>query len=125
MTKLLLSVLTIFLVSAKCYSGEIDCLARVGWAESRGEPLEGVIVLMQSSMTRAKNDHISVCNIPANKLDIPKSMKPVFMLLAREVVSGRLPAMNDGSDSWNSGKLPRQPGAVRRIVGNHVFYAKK
>lgn len=102
------------------------CLAAILWAEAQGEPLEGVIAVGQAAVTRAQRQHTSVCHITGvARAAPPTSMAGALRLLADAILRRRLPAVAGNADSWNTGKKPRQPGDIRRVIGGHVLYAQR
>lgn len=114
--------LLLICVTSTGYAVESDCLARVMYAEARGEPLKGVVAVGQAAFNRAVRERKSICKIAAKKAVIPTKEKPIYALLADAVLRDDIPPQVKLADSWNTGKKPAYRGSVTAVVGKHVFY---
>jgi spore germination cell wall hydrolase CwlJ-like protein len=96
MTNLFLTIALLLPVSAP--PSEEGCLAKIMFAESRGESIEGAIAVGQAAVNRAKRTGKTICKITGKD------------------------SIVENSDSWNTGTKPKYKGAIVRQIGDHVFY---
>lgn len=105
---------------------ELDCLVRIMHSEAQGESFEGLVVNGQAALNRAKRQGVSVCEIKGvTRKKPPLSMKAYYKALAAALLSKASNSVAKGADSWNTGKKPRQPGEITRVIDHHVYYIAK
>jgi spore germination cell wall hydrolase CwlJ-like protein len=93
------------------------------YAESRGEPLEGLIAVGQATVNRAEKTSKTICGLAGVKRKaVPKALSNHFNALAKSIINGQSSVVGN-ANSWNTGKRPAYPGKVERVIGKHVFYA--
>ena len=111
------------LISAgKAFADERHCLAKIMYAEE-GQSFEGAVAVGQATITRADNQEVSVCQVKGVKRKaLPKPIAPYYLAVATELLTRPKTSVVGNADSWNTGKKPRQPGKITRIIGNHVYY---
>lgn len=120
MTKFVLTLAFLFPMSA--HAGEEECLAKVMFAESRGESIEGAIAVGQATVNRAKRTGKAICELTGvARLTPPRNLIAHYTALAKSVLEGKDSIVRN-SDSWNTGTKPRHPGEIVRQIGEHVFY---
>lgn len=120
MTNLILTLAILFPISAQ--ASEERCLAKIVFAESRGEPIEGAIAVGQATVNRAKRIGKAICKLTGvSRLTPPTNLMTHYTALAKSILSGNNSIVRD-SDSWNTGTKPRRAGKVVRHIGGHVFY---
>ena len=104
-------------------AGEADCLASIMFAESQGEPLEGVIAIGQAVINRGKSQGKPICRIVGVKRKTPDSaVAEYYRSIAKRLIDKPSNSVAKRADSWNTGSKPRQPGSITRKIENHVFY---
>lgn len=105
---------------------EIDCLVRILHAEAQGEPLEGMIAVGQSVINRSVRQKASICQLSGvSKRKPPMGMLAYYKVLAASLIASASNTIARGADSWNTGRKPRQPGDITRIIDGHVFYTAR
>jgi len=120
MTNLILTIALLFPVSAP--PSEEGCLAKIIFAESRGESIEGAIAVGQATVNRAKRTGKTICKLTGvSRLTPPRNLIAHYMALAKSVIGGK-DSIVQNSDSWNTGTKPRYSGEIVRQIGDHVFY---
>lgn len=116
MTNLILSIA--FLLPMPAQPSEEGCLAKIIFAESRGEPIEGAIAVGQATVNRSKRIGKPICKLTGvSRLTSPRNLKAHYTALAKSVMDGK-DSIVWNSDSWNTGTKPRSSGEI----GGHVFY---
>lgn len=119
-TKFVLTFAFLFPLSA--HANEEECLAKVMFAESRGESIEGAIAVGQATVNRAKRTGKTICKLSGvARLTPPRNLLSHYVALAKSVIEGKDSIVRN-SDSWNTGTKPKYPGEVVRQIGEHVFY---
>lgn len=104
-------------------AGEVDCLSSILYAESRGEPLEGIVAVGQAAINRSKNQKTKICSVSGVKRQTPPAaISGYYNAIARQLIAKPSNSVARMADSWNTGTKPRQPGAVTRQIEHHVFY---
>jgi len=120
MTNLILTIAFLFPISAQ--ASEEGCLAKIIFAESRGESIEGAIAVGQATVNRAKRIGKAICRLTGvSRLTPPRNLMAHYTALAKSVMGGKDSTVRN-SDSWNTGTKPRHAGEVVRHIGGHVFY---
>ncbi|MGZ8157588.1 MAG: hypothetical protein ACXWT1_00355 [Methylobacter sp.] len=120
MTNLILTIA--FLLPMPAQATEEGCLAKIIYAESRGESIEGAIAVGQATVNRSKRIGKSICKLTGvSRLTPPRNLKTHYTALAKSVMDGKDSIVRN-SDSWNTGTKPRSSGEVVRQIGGHVFY---
>ncbi|MGZ4954058.1 MAG: hypothetical protein ACXV8Q_03010 [Methylobacter sp.] len=120
MTNLILTLAFLFPVSVQ--PNEEGCLAKIIFAESRGESIEGAIAVGQATVNRAKRTGKTICKLTGvSRLTPPHNLAAHYTALAKSVIGGNDSIVRN-SDSWNTGTKPRRAGEVVRQIGGHVFY---
>ncbi|MDO9046908.1 MAG: hypothetical protein Q7U66_04125 [Methylobacter sp.] len=120
MTNLILTIAFLLPVSAP--PSEEGCLAKIIFAESRGESIEGAIAVGQATVNRSKRTGKTICKLTGvSRLTPPRNLKAHYTALAKSVMRGK-DSIVQNSDSWNTGTKPRYSGDVVRQIGGHVFY---
>jgi hypothetical protein len=105
---------------------EVDCMVRILHAEAQGESLEGMVAVGQSVINRSVKQNSSICKISGvSKRKPPLTMTQYYRALAASLIASASNSVARGADSWNTGKKPRQPGDITRIIDGHVFYTAK
>ncbi len=121
MTNLILTLAFLFPVSAPPPSEE-GCLAKIIFAESRGESIEGAVAVGQATVNRAKRTGKPICKLTGvSRLTPPSNLLSHYTALAKSVMHGK-ESIVQNSDSWNVGTKPRYSGEIIRQIGGHVFY---
>lgn len=126
-TSHLTAIFAVFLAQMPVgHATEADCLSQILYAESRGEPLEGVVAVGQAAINRGKNQGKPICHISGVKRRKPPAqLADIYQGIARHLISKPSNAVAKQADSWNTGSKPRQPGEITRQIGGHVFYVLK
>lgn len=120
MTNLILTLALLFPVSAS--PSEEGCLAKIIFAESRGESIEGAVAVGQATVNRAKRTGKTICKLTGvSRVTPPRNLMAHYTALAKSVISGT-DSIVQNSDSWNTGTKPRYSGEIVRQIGGHVFY---
>ncbi len=120
MTNLILTIA--FLLPMPTQVSEERCLAKIIFAESRGESIEGAIAVGQATVNRAKRTGKAICKLTGvSRLTPPRNLMAHYTALAKSVLGGKDSIVRN-SDSWNTGTKPRRAGEVVRQIGGHVFY---
>jgi hypothetical protein len=120
MTNLILTIA--FLLPMPTQVSEERCLAKIIFAESRGESIEGAIAVGQATVNRAKRTGKAICKLTGvSRLTPPRNLMAHYTALAKSVIGGKDSIVRN-SDSWNTGTKPRRAGEVVRQIGGHVFY---
>lgn len=115
--------LLLLVLTSPAYAGEPECLRDILNAESRGEPIEGVVAVGQSAIKKANNENTSVCDLKGVQRKHPvKEMAEYYLTLARHIINNPSTSVSKGADHWEVGTRPHLPGKVTRIIDNHVFY---
>lgn len=110
-------ILLLLLISTPSFADQTHCLARIMYAEARGEPLEGVIAVGQAASNRG-----NPCEITGVKRREPtKTLLEYYRALASQILRSKTDIVT-GADSWNTGTKPAYKGDVTRQIGKHVFY---
>ncbi|MGZ5009074.1 MAG: hypothetical protein ACXV8W_14310 [Methylobacter sp.] len=120
MTNLILTLA--FLLPVSVPPNEESCLAKIIFAESRGESIEGAIAVGQATVNRAKRTGKKICNLTGvSRVTPPRNLMGHYTALAKSVI-GAKDSIVRNSDSWNTGTKPKYAGEVVRQIGDHVFY---
>ncbi|MGZ4969457.1 MAG: hypothetical protein ACXV8O_10440 [Methylobacter sp.] len=120
MTNLILTIA--FLLPVSIQPNEEGCLAKIMFAESRGESIEGAVAVGQATVNRAKRTGKKICNLTGvSRSNPPRNLADHYTALAKSVIDGKNSIVHN-SDSWNTGTKPRYAGEVVRHIGGHVFY---
>ncbi|HEY8098706.1 MAG TPA: hypothetical protein VIE65_21780 [Methylobacter sp.] len=120
MTNLILTIAFLFPISAQ--ASEEGCLAKIIYAESRGESIEGAIAVGEATVNRSKRIGKEICRLTGvSRLTPPSNLMSHYTALAKSVMGGTDSTVRN-SDSWNTGTKPRYAGEVVRQIGGHVFY---
>lgn len=116
-------ILTIaFLIPISAQANEEGCLAKIIFAESRGESIEGAIAVGQATVNRAKRTGKAICKLSGvSRLTPPRNLMAHYTALAQSVMRGK-DSIVKNSDSWNTGTKPSSNGKIVRQIGGHVFY---
>ena len=105
---------------------EVECLVKIMHSEARGESLEGLIAIGQATLNRARKSGVGVCQLTGvTRRKPPMGMAMYYKALAASLISHTSNSIAKGADSWNTGKKPRQPGEITRVIDQHVFYIAK
>ena len=124
MTKLML--LSILMTSSAFAKDKADCLAEIMYSEARGEPVTGAVAVGHATVNRAKLQKRSVCRVKGvTRKAIPKKHRMIYKVLAQAILRGSIPDLTKKSDSWNRGRKPAYRGAIKRVIGKHVFYTMR
>lgn len=117
-------LLTISLFAGiKAYAGETECLAAIMYGESLNQNFEGVVGLGQAAITRAENQHTTICRERGVKRVNPvKPLDEYFKFLAGYLIKHPSISVSKGADSWNTGNKPSQPGQITRKIDDHTLY---
>lgn len=123
-SKMLVLSLLCVTVTSKALANEAQCLANIMYAESRGENFEGVIAVAQAAVNRAKALDKKLCFLPGVHSKKPSALlNDYYVMIAKQALKpAKQHDIVKGADSWNTGKKPRQPGSITRVIGEHVFY---
>lgn len=117
------AILMASIISIGAQAGETDCLASIMYAESRGEPLEGVIAIGQAVINRSKAQAKPICRVSGVKRKKPPAaVSDYYRSIAKQLIAKPSNSVAKQADSWNTGTKPRQPGTVTRQIESHVFY---
>jgi hypothetical protein len=116
-------ILTIaFLIPISAQADEEGCLAKIIFAESRGESIEGAIAVGQATVNRSKRTGKAICKLSGvTRLTPPHNLMAHYTALAKSVMRDK-DSIVQNSDSWNTGTKPSQAGRIVRQIGGHVFY---
>ncbi len=111
-----------FLLPIQAQANEERCLAKIIFAESRGESIEGAVAVGQAAVNRAKRTGKTICMLTGiARSTPPRNLMAHYTALAKSVITGKDSIVRN-SDSWNAGTKPRCAGEVVRNIGGHVFY---
>lgn len=103
-------------------SSETRCLARIIYAEARGESPQGALLVGQAAANRAESRNSSLCNVSGvARRSVPTDLLHVYHAIAKSAIDKPRTAAR-GADSWNRGYRPAFRGQVTRREGAHVFY---
>jgi hypothetical protein len=116
-------LLTLLLAMPMAQADEAKCLSKILYSEGRGESIEGVIALGQTTLTRAKRMKTSICKVKGvTRKQPPVRLAHYWITLAKTVLNDKQAPITKGADSWNTGTKPHSKGKVQRVIGGHVFY---
>ncbi len=116
-------ILTLLLAMPVAQADEAKCLSRILYSEGRGESIEGVIALAESTKARAKRSGKSICKVQGvTRKQPPVRLAHYWVTLARSVLNDRQAPITKGADSWNTGKRTAYKGDIKRRIGKHTFY---
>lgn len=115
-------VIAVFALSlSTAQASQTECLSRIIYAESRGEPLECAAITAKAAINRNKD----VCSLIKSGVvkakPIPRQLQPYFSALSIAAYNTRQDIAM-GADSWNTGNKPAYRGDVKRICKGHVYY---
>lgn len=105
---------------------ETQTLAKVLYAEARGQPDEGVIAVGNTLVRRKlewkpKQTICEHAKAAYQQKAVPRELSGYYQLLATGLLSGQIADVTKGADSFDS--LPRKPkGRWTRRIGKHQFY---
>ena len=116
----ILLVTTFYTLDAK--AGEVECLAKIAYAEARGESIKGVVAVMQTTLHHSKQSHKTVCNVPAKQKELPRSIGSVFLATAREVLNGTTKDVTGNAVAWRSKGQRARGGVSTGKIGRHEFF---
>jgi hypothetical protein len=119
----ILIVTLIYAVEGK--ASEVECLAKIAYAEARGESIKGVVAVMQTTLHHSKQSHKTVCNTPAKQKELPGSIGSVFLAAAREVLNGTTKDVTGGAVAWRSKGQKAKGGVSTGKIGGHEFFTVK
>ena len=121
-----LSLLIIGLLSASvAQANESKCLARIGYAESQGESIKGVVAVMNATVLHAKQLKISVCKVRAKQQTPSNDVAVAYQLIANSVLSGAIKPTTK-ANSWRShGHKAKGGKQVAKIGGHEFFYVSR
>lgn len=119
----ILSLLMIFSSNSK--ASNVDCLARIIYAESRGTSIEAAAINAKAAINRSRD----TCKLIKHKLvkavkKLPKQVEPYFISLAKTAFETEHDISN-GANAWNTGTKPKNPGDITKVAGGQVFYTMK
>lgn len=118
-------VLCLLLFPIVAHSSEATCLSTILWAESRGEPLEGIIAIGQSAISKANREHTTICKLKGvQRLKPANNMSEYFDLLSIHMITNPSTNVSRGADHWDVGR-PHMKGRITRQINKHVFYILK
>lgn len=116
----------LLLSAYKANGDEVKCLAKVIYAESRGESLLGTVANAQATINRAERQNTSICNVKGVERKQPsKPLIDYYISIARTALFDKFPQVIKKADSWNTGTKPKQSGEVERVIDHHVYYILK
>ena len=127
---LLGTIMGVILVSTlfyTCYAkaGEVECLAKIAYAEARGESIKGVVAVMQTTVHHSKQSHKSICSVPAKQKGLPRSIGSAFLVIAREVLNGTTKDVTGKAVAWRSKGQRAKGGVSTGKIGRHEFFTVK
>ena len=100
---------------------EQTCLARIGFAESQGENVAGVLAVMNATVLHARQLKISVCNVKAKQQTPANDVAVAYDVLAKNVLSGNIkPATK--ANAWRSKGQSAAGGEQVAKIGKHRFF---
>ena len=115
-----LVLISLIILTTPTKASETDCLAKVMYAEARGESLEGVVAVGHATVNRG-----NPCAVTGvHRKQPPKNMLEYYKALAKEILNAKHDPVK-GANSWNTGEKPAYRGDVTRQIGSHVFYVLK
>lgn len=118
--QLAISLLMALALTSTATADQSDCLAKIMYAEARGEPFEGVIAVGTAAVNRG-----NPCEITGVKRKQPvKTLLEYYKSLARQILASKTDIVK-GADSWNRGIKPAYKGEITRHIGEHTFYILK
>jgi spore germination cell wall hydrolase CwlJ-like protein len=98
-----------------------ECLSRIVYSESRGEPKKGQLAVAHASINRAIKTTGNTCTIKGvTRKKIPKVDRGYFTRLSEFALFHKSNVAQ--ADSWNTGSKPMSKGKVVRKISAHVFY---
>lgn len=115
----------LLLIPAIVQGGEKECLSSILYAEARGEPLEGIVAVGQTAISKANREHTTVCGLKGvQRLTPNKNMIDYYVSLAHQLIIKPSTSISRGADHWDVGR-PHMPGYITRHIGHHTFYILK
>ena len=100
---------------------EQTCLARIGFAESQGENVAGVLAVMNATVLHARQLKISVCDVKAKQQTPSNDVSVAYDVLAKNVLSGNIkPATK--ANTWRSKGQSAAGGEQVAKIGKHRFF---
>ncbi len=100
---------------------EQTCLARIGFAESQGENVAGVLAVMNATVLHARQLKISVCDVKAKQQTPANDVAVAYDVLAKNVLSGNIkPATK--ANTWRSKGQSAAGGEQVAKIGKHRFF---
>jgi len=116
-------LLTLLLATSSAQADEAKCLSKILYSEGRGESIEGIVALSESTIARAKRSGKSICKVKGvTRKQPPVRLAHYWITLAKTVLNDKQAPITKGADSWNTGTKPHSKGKVQRVIGGHVFY---
>jgi hypothetical protein len=98
-----------------------ECISRIVYSESRGEPKSGQLAIAHASINRAIKTTGNTCTIKGvSRLSVPKDDRPYFNEIAEFALFHKSSVAQ--ADSWNRGKMPAYKGKIVRKISKHLFY---
>lgn len=99
-----------------------ECAAQIGYAEARGESIEGFVAVVQATKTRAERQKRNICKVTGVKRKIiPDHLQHIYNNIAKAAMTSNYD-VSKGADSWNTGSKPAFKGEIKRKIGAHVLY---
>ena len=110
-----------------CYAkaGEVECLAKIAYAEARGESIKGVVAVMQTTIHHSKQSHRTICSVPAKQKELPRSIGSAYLATAREVLKGTTKDVTGMAVAWRSEGKKARGGISTVKIGKHEFFTVK
>ena len=100
---------------------EQTCLARIGFAESQGENVAGVIAVMNAAVLHARQLEISVCDVKAKQQTPIDDVAVAYDVLAKNVLSGNIKPSTK-ANTWRSKGQRAEGGEQVAKIGKHRFF---
>jgi hypothetical protein len=98
-----------------------ECISRIVYSESRGEPKKGQLAVAHASINRAIKTTGNTCTIKGvTRLSVPKVDREYFNRLSEFALFHKSNVAQ--ADSWNTSKEPHSKGRKIKVIGAHVFY---
>jgi hypothetical protein len=114
-------ILSVMEVKTAHARSEIQCLARIGFAESQGESIKGVLAVMNASVLHAKQSNISVCKVKAKQQTPDDDVAVAYSVLAKNVLSGDIKPTSN-ANAWRSKGQRAKGGKQTAKIGGHRFF---
>lgn len=122
----MMTMFSLLSMKVSAATNDIECLSKVLYAESRGEPNEGSIAVGNTLVRRIKawKPSMGACyhaRTAYQQRNIPEKLQGYYKLVAQGLLSGAIADVTNGADSFDSVRA-KPKGKPTRVIGGHRFY---